>query len=70
MQQQSSLAQPNHIIQSQNYTNTQNNQTESTKNEIPLPYYLQQDEISKNQYTNVTQLPNTAESLQMITMNP
>ena len=35
------------------------------QNEIPLPYYLQQHEITKNQLTNFSQLPNAAESLQM-----
>ena len=39
------------------------------QNETPLPYYLQQHEITKNQLTNVSQIPNAAESLQM-TMNP
>ena len=39
------------------------------QNEIPLPYYLQQHEISKNQLTNFLQIPNAAESIQM-TMNP
>ena len=39
------------------------------QNEIPLPYYLQQHEITKNQLTNFSQIPNAAESLQM-TMNP
>ena len=34
-----------------------------------LPYYLQQHEITKNQFTNFSQIPNAAESLQM-TMNP
>ena len=37
--------------------------------EIPLPFYLQQHEITKNQLTNFSQMPNAAESLQM-TMNP
>ena len=37
--------------------------------ENPLPYYLQQHEITKNQLTNFSQMPNTAESLQM-NMNP
>ena len=32
------------------------------KNEIPLPYYLQQNEI-KNQLTDCTQKLNTAESI-------
>ena len=39
------------------------------QNEIPLPYYLQQHEITKNQVSNFSQMPNAAESLQM-TMNP
>ena len=38
------------------------------QNEIPLPYYLQQHEITQNQLTNFSQMPNAAESLQM-TMN-
>ena len=36
---------------------------------IPLPYYLQQYEITKSQLTNFSQMPHVAESLQM-TMNP
>ena len=39
------------------------------QNEIPLPYYLQQHELTKNQLSNFSQMPNAAESLQM-TMNP
>ena len=39
------------------------------QNEMPLPYYLQQHEVTKNQLTNLSQIPNAAESLQM-TMNP
>ena len=39
------------------------------QNEIPLPYYLQQHEITKYQLSNFSQMPNAAESLQM-TMNP
>ena len=38
------------------------------QNEILLPYYLQQHEITKSQLTNFSQIPNAAESLQM-TMN-
>ena len=38
------------------------------QNEIPLPYYLQH-EITKNQLTKFSQMPNAAESLQM-TINP
>ena len=44
-------------------------QTSQMQNEIPLPYYLQQNEITKNQLTKFSQIPNAAESLQM-TMNP
>ena len=39
------------------------------QNEIPLPYYLQQHEITKTQFTNFSQIPNAAESIQT-TMNP
>ena len=39
------------------------------QNEIPLPYYLQQHEITKNLLLNFLQIPNAAESLNM-TMNP
>ena len=39
------------------------------QSEIPLPYYLQQHEITKNQLSKFSQMPNAAESLQM-TMNP
>ena len=35
------------------------------QNEIPLSYYLQQHEITQNQLTNFSQMPNTAESLQI-----
>ena len=38
-------------------------------NKIPLPYYLQQLEITKSKLTNFSQMPHVAESLQM-TMNP
>ena len=38
------------------------------QNEIPLPNYLQQHEITKNQLSNFSKMPNAAESLQM-TMN-
>ena len=34
-------------------------------NEIPLPYYLQQHEITKSQPTNFSRMPHAAESLQM-----
>ena len=39
------------------------------QNETPLPYSLQQHEITKNQLTNSSQIPNAAETLQMA-MNP
>ena len=39
------------------------------QNEIPLPYDLQQHEITKSQLTIFSQMPNAADSLQM-TMNP
>ena len=44
-------------------------QASQMQNEIPLPYYLQQHEITRNQLSNFSQMPNAAESLQM-TMNP
>ena len=43
-------------------------QPNQMQKEIGLPYYLQH-EITKNQLTNFSQIPNAAESLQM-TMNP
>ena len=58
--------QPFQPIQPQNPAYYQPNQMQ---NEIPLPYYLQQHEITKNQLSNFSQMPNAAESLQM-TMNP
>ena len=39
------------------------------QNRIPLPYYLQQHEITKTQLKNFSQVPTAAESLQM-TLNP
>ena len=56
-------------IQPQNPMNMHSYQSTQMQNEIPLPYYLQQHEITKNQLSNFSQLPNAAESLQM-TMNP
>ena len=44
-------------------------QSTQMHNEIPLPYYLQQHEITKNQLSIFSQMPNAAESSQM-TMNP
>ena len=56
-------------VQLQNPVSTQNYQPTQMHNEISLPYYLQQHEITKSQLTKVSQIPNAAESLQM-TMNP
>ena len=56
-------------IQSQNPMTMHSYQPNQMQTEIPLPYYLQQHEITKNQLTNFSQIPNAAESLQM-TMNP
>ena len=56
-------------IQSQNLMTMHSYQPTQMQNEIPLPYYLQQQEITKNQLANFSQIPNAAESLQM-TMNP
>ena len=65
---------PNHASQndnlhSQNPNNTDYYQPTQMQKEIPLPFYLQQHEITKSQLTNFSQMPNAAESLQ-ITMNP
>ena len=51
-------------IQSQNPMTMHSYQPTQMQNEIPLPYYLQQHEITKNQLTNFSQKPNAAESLQ------
>ena len=56
-------------IQPQNPILSHSYQTTQMQNEIPLPYYLQQHEITKNQLSNFSQMPNAAESLQM-TRNP
>ena len=65
---------PNHASQnnnfySQNPVNTDYYQPTQLPNEVALPYYLQQLEITKNQLTNFSQITNAAESVQM-TMNP
>ena len=40
-------------------------------NETPLPYYLQQHEITKTHLKNFSQIPNAAESLHLqMTMKP
>ena len=56
-------------IQQQNPMIANSYQPAQMQNEIPLPYYLQQHEITRNQLSNFSQMPNAAESLQM-TMNP
>ena len=56
-------------IQPQNPMLMHSYQPTQMQNEIPLPYYLQQHEITKNQLSNFSQMPNAAESPQM-TMNP
>ena len=56
-------------IQPQNPMTMHSYQPTQMQNEIRLPYYLQQHEITKNQLSNFSQMPNAAESLQM-TMNP
>ena len=56
-------------IQQQNPMIANSYQPAHMQNEIPLPYYLQQHEITRNQLSNFSQMPNAAESLQM-TMNP
>ena len=56
-------------IQQQNPMTMHSYQPTQMHNEIPLPYYLQQHEITINQLSNFSQMPNAAESLQM-TMNP
>ena len=61
--------QPFQPIQPQNPMLMHSYQPTQMQNEIPLPYYLQQHEITKNQLSNFSQMPNAAESLQM-TMNP
>ena len=64
---------PNHASQnnnfySQNPVNTDYYQPTQMQNKLPVPYYLQQHEITKSQLTIFSQLPYAAESLQM-TMN-
>ena len=59
----------NNNFYSQNPANTDYYQPTQMQNEIPLPFYLQQHGITKNQLSNFSQMPNAAESLQM-TMNP
>ena len=56
-------------VQPQNPMSMHSYQPIQMQNELPLPYYLQQHEITKNQLSNFSQVPNTVESLQM-NMNP
>ena len=48
-------------IQSQIPMTIHSYQPTQMQNEIPLPYYLKQHEITKNQLTNSSQTPNAAE---------
>ena len=50
--QNSNNAQSFQPIQSQNPTTMHSYQPTQMQNEIPLPYYLKQHEITKNQLTN------------------
>ena len=50
-------------IQPQNPIITHSYHPTQMQNEKPLPYYLQQHEITKNQLSNFSQMPNAAESL-------
>ena len=63
------LASQNKKFHSQNPASTQYYQPMQLQKEIPLPYNLQQHEITMSQLTNFSQMPNAAESLQM-TINP
>ena len=56
-------------VQQQNPASIHSYQPTQLQNEIPLPNYLQQHEIAKNELINFSQITNAAESLQM-TMNP
>ena len=50
----------NNNFYSQNPANTDYYQPTQMQNEIPLPYYLQQHEITKNQLTNFSQMQNAS----------
>ena len=58
-----------HLVHSQNPMTMHLYQPTQMQNKMPLPYYLQQHEITKKQLTNFSQITNAAESLQM-TMKP
>ena len=57
------LASQNNNFYSQNPVSTDSYQPTQVQNEIPLPYYLQQNEVTKSQLTNFSQMPNASESL-------
>ena len=59
----------NNNFQSQNPVGTQNYQPTQMQNEIPIPVYLQQYELTITQFTNFSQILNVADSLQ-ISMSP
>ena len=63
------LASQNNNFCSQNPVCRDSYQPTQMQNEIPLPYYLEQHEITKSQLTNFSAMPYAAESFQM-TMNP
>ena len=69
IQQQNPINKSFQPIQQQNPMIANSYQPAQMQNGIPLPYYLQQHEITRNQLSNFSQMPNAAESLQM-TMNP
>ena len=48
-------------IQPQNPMTMYSYQPTQMQNEIPLPYYLQQHEITKDQLSNFSQMPNAAD---------
>ena len=55
--------QPYQRAQSQNPVSRHSYQPKQMQNEIPLPYYLQQHEIAKQQPTNFSQIPNAKLSI-------
>ena len=52
-------------MQALNHTKNKGYRPESLRNETPLPDYLQQHENTKIQLTSLTQILNTAETVQM-----
>ena len=62
------LASQDNNFHSQNPASTYSYQPTQVQNEIPLPYYLQQHEVTKSQVKKFfLEMPNAAESLQMTT---